>query len=230
MQQLPALNMAGFLFTGSDTGGFGCDTTEDLMLRWLQYSLFTPLFRNHSADGTRLQELYQFDNIASAAEMIKIRYALIPYLYSEFLKAALNDEMMFRPLAFDFPEDNTAKQAEDQLFLGNELMIAPIYKQNAQGRYVYLPEEMMMISMKSVSDYTAAVLPAGHHYVEAPLDTLVFFIRKGKAIPFGAAADNTSQIDMSALRLLGYDGSTYELYSDNGYSPEPEDSLKITTL
>lgn len=230
MQQLPALNMAGFLFTGSDTGGFGCDTTEDLMLRWLQYSLFTPLFRNHSADGTRLQELYQFDNIASAAEMIKIRYALIPYLYSEFLKAALNDEMMFRPLAFDFPEDNTAKQAEDQLFLGNELMIAPIYKQNAQGRYVYLPEEMMMISMKSVSDYTAAVLPAGHHYVEVPLDTLVFFIRKGKAIPFGAAADNTSQIDMSALRLLGYDGSTYELYSDNGYSPEPEYSLKITTL
>lgn len=230
MQQLPALNMAGFLFTGSDTGGFGCDTTEDLMLRWLQYSLFTPLFRNHSADGTRLQELYQFDNIASAAEMIKIRYALIPYLYSEFLKAALNDEMMFRPLAFDFPEDNTAKQAEDQLFLGNELMIAPIYKQNAQGRYVYLPEEMIMISMKSVNDYTAAVLPAGHHYVEVPLDTLVFFIRKGKAIPFGAAADNTSQIDMSALRLLGYDGSTYELYSDNGYSPEPEDSLKITTL
>ena len=230
MQQLPALNMAGFLFTGSDTGGFGCDTTEDLMLRWLQYSLFTPLFRNHSADGTRLQELYQFDNIASAAEMIKIRYALIPYLYSEFLKAALNDEMMFRPLAFDFPEDNTAKQAEDQLFLGNELMIAPIYKQNAQGRYVYLPEEMMMISMKSVSDYTAAVLPAGHHYVEVPLDTLVFFIRKGKAIPFGAAADNTSQIDMSAIRLLCYDGSTYELYSDNGYSPEPEDSLKITTL
>ena len=230
MQQLPALNMAGFLFTGSDTGGFGCDTTEDLMLRWLQYSLFTPLFRNHSADGTRLQELYQFDNIASAAEMIKIRYALIPYLYSEFLKAALNDEMMFRPLAFDFPEDNTAKQVEDQLFLGNELMIAPIYKQNAQGRYVYLPEEMMMISMKSVNDYTVAVLPAGHHYVEAPLDTLVFFIRKGKAISFGAAADNTSQIDMSALRLLGYEGSTYELYSDNGYSPEPEDSLKITTL
>ena len=55
MQQLPALNMAGFLFTGCDTGGFGCDTTEDLMLRWLQYSLFTPLFRNHSADGTRQQ-------------------------------------------------------------------------------------------------------------------------------------------------------------------------------
>ena len=92
MQQLPALNMAGFLFTGSDTGGFGCDTTEDLMLRWLQYSLFTPLFRNHSADGTREQELYRFSNADAAGNMIRIRYSLVPYLYSEFLKAALQDE------------------------------------------------------------------------------------------------------------------------------------------
>lgn len=55
-------------FVGSDTGGFGSDTTEDLMLRWLQYALFTPLFRNHSADGTREQELYRFDNVQAAAE------------------------------------------------------------------------------------------------------------------------------------------------------------------
>ncbi|MFR0950537.1 MAG: hypothetical protein ACLSFT_08415 [Ruminococcus callidus] len=85
--------------------------------------------------------------------MVKIRYSLIPYLYSEFLKAALHDEMMFRPLAFDFPEDAEAAQVEDQLFLGNELMIAPIYKQNAQGRYVYLPEEMMLVRMKSYDNY-----------------------------------------------------------------------------
>ena len=137
MQQLPALNMAGFLFTGSDTGGFGCDTTEDLMIRWLQYSLFTPLFRNHSADGTREQELYQFSNVEATGKMIQIRYSLIPYLYSEFLKAALNDEMMFKPLAFDFPDDAMAEQVEDQLLLGNELMIAPIYKQNAQQQGLY---------------------------------------------------------------------------------------------
>ena len=112
MQQLPALNMAGFLFTGSDTGGFGCDTTEDLMIRWLQYSLFTPLFRNHAADGTREQELYQFSNVEAAGKMIQIRYSLIPYLYSEFLKAALNDEMMFKPLSCDFPDDAMAEQVE----------------------------------------------------------------------------------------------------------------------
>lgn len=230
MQQLPALNMAGFLFTGSDTGGFGCDTTEDLMMRWLQYSLFTPLFRNHSADWTRYQELYQFDNVNAAAEMVKIRYCLIPYLYSEFLKAALNDEMMFKPLAFDFPEDDMAKHVDDQLLLGNELMIAPVYKQNASGRYVYLPEEMLMVRMKSADSYTTEVLTKGHHYVDIALDELVFFVRKGRAIPFGKCAESTDRLDQSSLKLLGYPGSSYELYSDNGFSPVPEDSLKITKM
>lgn len=230
MQQLPALNMAGFLFTGSDTGGFGCDTTEDLMIRWLQYSLFTPLFRNHSADGTREQELYQFSNVEAAGKMIQIRYSLIPYLYSEFLKAALNDEMMFKPLSFDFPDDAMAEQVEDQLLLGNELMIAPIYKQNAQGRYVYLPEEMMLVRMHSSKDYTTEILPKGHHYVSVGLDELVFFIRNQKAILFAESAENTAKTDYNTIQLLGYEGSSYELYADNGTSPNPEDSLTIKTL
>lgn len=230
MQQLPALNMAGFLFVGSDTGGFGSDTTEDLMLRWLQYALFTPLFRNHSADGTREQELYRFDNVQAAAEMIKIRYALLPYLYSEFLKAALQDEMMFEPLAFEFPDDSMAKQVEDQLLLGKELMIAPVYKQNAQGRYVYLPEEMMLVRMRSCASYETKILPKGHHYIAIALDELVFFIRKQKSIPLAKPAANTEQIDLQTCQLLGYPNSSYELYADNGDSPRPEDSLHRSTL
>ena len=230
MQQLPALNMAGFLFTGSDTGGFGCDTTEDLMLRWLQYSLFTPLFRNHSADGTREQELYRFSNADAAGNMIRIRYSLVPYLYSEFLKAALQDEMMFRPLAFDFADDADAKQVDDQLLLGNELMIAPIYKQNAKGRYVYLPEEMMLVRMRSDEDYETEILPKGHHYVPAELNELVFFIRNQKAIPFAQAAMNTAETDWNTVRLLGYSGCSYEMYADNGTSPNPEDSLTVSVI
>ena len=230
MQQLPALNMAGFLFTGSDTGGFGCDTTEDLMLRWLQYSLFTPLFRNHSADGTREQELYRFSNADAAGNMIRIRYSLVPYLYSEFLKAALQDEMMFRPLAFDFADDADAKQVDDQLLLGKELMIAPIYKQNAKGRYVYLPEEMMLVRMRSDEDYETEILPKGHHYVPAELNELVFFIRNQKAIPFAKAAKNTAETDWNTVRLLGYSGCSYEMYADNGTSPNPEDSLTVSVI
>ena len=230
MQQLPALNMAGFLFTGSDTGGFGCDTTEDLMLRWLQYSLFTPLFRNHSAAGTREQELYQFSAVEAMGEMIKIRYSLIPYLYSEFLKSALNDEMMFRPLSFDFPDDEDSLLVEDQLLLGNELMIAPIYKQNAQGRYVYLPEEMMLVRMRKYDDFDTEILPKGHHYVRAGLDELVFFIRHGKSIPMCKPAECTEKTDLNTIKLLGYPDCTYTLYMDNGFSPDPQESLKITDL
>lgn len=221
MQQLPALNMAGFLFIGCDTGGFGCDITEDLMLRWLQYSVFTPLFRNHSADGTRHQELYRFGNVNTTGEVIKIRYCLIPFLYSEFLKAAINDTIMFSPLAFEFEDDEDACQTEDQLFIGNELMIAPIYQQNAKGRHVYLPEEMMLIRMRTFADYEIEKLPKGHHFVKADLNELIFFIRKDKAIPFGRPIKNTSELNclsdsMEGLKLLGYDNTHYTLYWDDG--------------
>ncbi len=216
LQMMPSLNMAGFIYTGADVGGFGSDTTEDLMLRWLQLAVFTPLMRNHSSRGTREQELYRFDNCEDCKKMIEIRYGLIPYLYSEYMKAVLSDEMMFRPLAFDFPEDTEARGVEDQLLLGNEVMVAPVYNQNARGRYVYLPEEMMLVRMRSLTDYETEVLAAGHHYIKADLSELVFFIRKGKAIPVGKAAKNTAQLDKGTLRLIGYLGAEYTLYEDDG--------------
>ena len=220
LQMMPSLNMTGFLYTGADVGGFGSDTTEDLMLRWLQLAVFTPLMRNHSSRGTREQELYRFDNCETCKKMIEIRYGLIPYLYSEYMKAALLDEMMFRPLGFDFPEDADARGVEDQLFLGNELMIVPVYTQNAAGRYVYLPEEMMLVRMRSLTDYEMEVLAAGHHYVKAELNELVFFIRKGKAIPVGAAAMNTEKLDAATLKMIGFGGAEYELYEDDRYTKE----------
>ncbi|MGN0634562.1 MAG: glycoside hydrolase family 31 protein [Oscillospiraceae bacterium] len=226
MQQLPALNMAGFIFTGSDTGGFGCDTTEDLVLRWLQYSLFTPLFRNHAADGTREQELYRFSTVKAMGEMIKIRYSLIPYLYSEFLKAALDDEMLFTPLAFEFPDDENAVNVDDQLLLGSELMIAPIYKQNARGRYVYLPEDMTLIRMRSFDDHDEEQLPKGHHYVTAETEELIFFIRSGKCIPMFAPAENTASIDLSAMKMLGSKDGEYILYKDDGISSDTQKTLE----
>lgn len=225
MSQLPGLNMAGFLYTGPDVGGFGCDTTEDLMIRWLQYSLFTPLFRNHSCDGTRMQELYRFSTKAIMGEMIKIRYALIPYLYSEFLKARENDEMMFRPLAFDYDDDD-ARQVDDQLLLGDQVMIAPIYKQNAKGRYVYLPEEMMCVRMRGWNDFECATFEKGHHYISAELHEMFFFIRKGCAIPLVEPAMSTKDIDYSTTQLLGYEAS-YVLYKDDGISLNNDGKLEI---
>ncbi len=225
MQMTASLNMVGFLYTGADTGGFGCDTTEELMLRWLQLSVFMPLMRNHSALGTREQELYRFRNCEDCKKMIEIRYGLIPYLYSEFMKAAINDDMMFRPLGFDF-KDEAARNTEDQVLLGSELMLAPVCTRNAKGRYVYLPEEMLLIRMRSLEDYDCEPLPKGHHYVKADLKELIFFIRKGKAIPVGKSAKNTESLDSDHLSLLGYEGAEYELYEDDGISRNVMGSIR----
>ena len=218
LKMLPSLNMCGFLYTGADLGGFGADTTRDLVLRWLALGVFTPLMRNHSALGTREQEAYQFENIEDFRHVIGVRYRLVPYLYSEYMKAALNDDMMFRPLAFDYTDDAFATQVEDQLLLGNEIMIAPVYTQNAKGRYVYLPEEMMFVKFLGNGNMFQEILPKGIHYVEVALNEVPLFIRKGKAIPVADVAQTVKDIDPSTIRMIGYEGAEYDRYDDDGVS------------
>ena len=218
LKMLPSLNMCGFLYTGADLGGFGADTTRDLVLRWLALGVFTPLMRNHSALGTREQEAYQFENIEDFRHVIGVRYRLIPYLYSEYMKAALNDDMMFRPLAFDYTDDAFATQVEDQLLLGNEIMIAPVYTQNAKGRYVYLPEEMMFVKFLPDGTISQEILEKGHHYVEVALNEVPLFIRKGKAIPVADVAQTVKDIDPATIRMIGYEGAEYDRYDDDGVS------------
>ena len=222
IQMTANLNMTGFLYTGADLGGFGCDTTADLMLRWLQFGVFTPLMRNHASSGTRQQEVYQFDNMEACRQMIQIRYALLPYIYSEYVKAALRDEMMFMPLAFEY-KDQMSRGVEDQLLFGNELMLTPVYTQNANGRGVYLPEEMMLVRMKSISEIETKIYEKGYYYVECKAEELIFFIRKGKAIPLGEGAQCVAQLQNEKLRMLGYEGAEYELYDDDGYTKDISD-------
>ncbi len=72
--------------------------------------VFTPLMRNHSATGTREQECYQFENIEDFRAVINTRYRLVPYLYSEYMKAALNDDMYFKPLGLFIRMTRLSKQ------------------------------------------------------------------------------------------------------------------------
>lgn len=226
LQMLPSLNMAGFLFNGADLGGFGCNTTEDLLLRWLQLGVFTPLMRNHSARGTREQEAYRFANWEALRDTLTVRYGLLPYLYSQFMKAALSDGMYFRPLAFDYPQDETARRVEDQVMLGDECMIAPVYEQNAVGRHVYLPENMLLVRFRSATDYDLTPMEAGHYWLELGMNELPLFIRRGCVIPLAKPAEYVEGIDDTDLTLLGWlDGDvTFTLYNDDGYTTTP--SLK----
>lgn len=204
IKMLPSLNMCGFLYVGADLGGFGSHTTRDLLLRWLALGVFTPLMRNHSALGTREQECYQFENPEDFKAVISVRYRLIPYLYDTFVRSAKENDMMFKPMAFVYPEDSFCRSIEDQLMLGDELMIAPVYTQNAIGRYVYLPEEMMFVKFLPDGSYTRQILDPGHHFIEVALNEVPLFIRKGKNIPLAKPACSVAELDEQDLEHVGY--------------------------
>lgn len=218
LKMLPSLNMCGFLYVGADLGGFGADTSRELLLRWLALGVFTPLMRNHAALGTRNQECYLFEQLEDFRHIIGVRYRLLPYIYSEYMKAALTDDMLFKPLAFEYPTDTMAATVEDQLMLGNEIMIAPVYTQNAKGRYVYLPEEMMFVSFLPDGSISTEILEKGHHYISVPLNVVPLFIRSGKCIPVADAAESVAELDTDTIKLIGYKDSAYVLYEDDGYT------------
>ena len=221
IQMMPNVQLCGFLYTGADLCGFSYDTTPDLALRWLEFGLFTPLMRNHATDGSRMQEYYRFaDMLPALRKMLRLRYALLPYLYSTFMKAALENTSYFRPLGFDFPADPDAREVQDQLLLGEGVMVAPVYTQNASGRHVYLPEAMKLYRIRSVDDYGTELLPAGHHYVRCALDEVLLFIRPGHAVPVARPASCTAQLDETSLTLWACpdeNGSARcRMYTDDG--------------
>ena len=235
IQMMPSVQMCGFLYSGADLCGFSCDTTPDLVLRWLEFGLLTPLMRNHSAVGTRMQEYYRFPEVLPAVRnMIRLRYALLPYLYSEFMKAALENTSYFRPLAFDYPDDSDAREVEDQLLLGEGLMAAPVYVQNAHGRHVYLPEPMKLLRLRAVDDYDEEILPAGHHYIRCALDEMLLFIRPGHIIPVAQPANNTAELDDASLTLWSFlpngESAEYRMYRDDGVTTEYEKKEHWKTL
>ena len=235
IQMMPSVQMCGFLYSGADLCGFSCDTTPDLALRWLEFGLLTPLMRNHSAVGTRMQEYYRFPEVLPAVRnMIRLRYALLPYLYSEFMKAALENTSYFRPLAFDYPDDPDAREVEDQLLLGEGLMAAPVYVQNAHGRHVYLPEPMKLLRLRAVDDYDEEILPAGHHYIRCALDEMLLFLRPGHIVPVAQPANSTSELDDASLTLWSFlpngESAEYRMYRDDGVTTEYEKKEHWKTL
>ena len=176
--------------------------------------VFTPLMRNHAALGTREQECYQFEHIEDFRHVIGVRYRLIPYLYSEFMKAATQDDMYFKPLGFVYPNDRRAVETEDQLMLGNEVMIAPVYTQNATGRFVYLPEEMKFLKFLPDGSVYEEIMPAGNHYIDVALNEVPMFIKKDKCIPVVDVAQSVEEINYATMKMIGYAGASYDMYAE----------------
>lgn len=221
MKLLPAINMCGFMYTGPDTGGFQSDASSELMTRWMQFSIFTPLLRNHAALGSRDQEPFAFEASTrqTLKKMIELRYALIPYLYSAYMKAVRERLPYAENLLMDY-EGARVKEIEDQLLIGEALMIAPIYKQNRRGRMVHLPEAMLLWTSKGPLVETLEVIGAGDYYAPISLEEVPLFIRPDKGILLGDVAQTVNQINKTELTYLGFlvDKIKDEFYDDDGCS------------
>ncbi len=232
IKMMPSLNMCGFLYSGADLGGFGSNTTRDLLLRWLAFGIFTPLMRNHAALGPREQECYQFEGLDDFREILTLRYRLIPYIYSEFVKASQNNSLLFSPLAFSWPQDKVACEIEDQLLMGESLMLTPVYQPNVSGRTVYLPEDMLFVKFTSATEYKTESKKAGWHYIACALNEVCFFIRKDHLLPLCPPCECTGELDYSNFELLGKtkEGLSYELYMDDGYTKDIAHEGRYLTL
>lgn len=231
VKQMPSINMAGFYYVGADTGGFGGSSNGELLVRWMQFSIFTPLLRNHSAIGNVNQEPYVFGEQITEynRRLIRARYMLLPYLYSEYMKAVNDGLMMFKPLSFEC-RDKEALDSEDQLYLGNELMLAPVTGANLSSRLVYLPEEMAEVSF-SEEAVTLKTVGMGNRRLEYGLSDLKFFIRKNRLLPYVAPAMTTKDLDIGTLHMVGYvdDVAEYILYDDDGISCDHEAGIHVET-
>lgn len=221
IKMMPSLNMCGFIYSGADTGGFSGDANAQLLIRWTQFSLFTPLFRNHSAMGTRKQEPYAFDieSTQIIREAIRLRYKLLPYIYSEYMKAVRGEDVYIAPLSFEY-EDKNSKSVENQLLVGDSIMVAPIYEENAIGRYVWLPEEMLLWKASKGDERSYKVMDKGHSFIEVDIDEIPIFIRKNKMLILGKHASRVEDLENEELNIIAFieDKATYTYYDDDGKS------------
>lgn len=221
LQMLPGANFCGFLYSGSDMGGFGASASAELVVRWTQLGVFTPLMRNHAALGTRPQEPFSFDrrSMAIMREHIKLRYRMVPYLYSEYMKAVHSGDALFYPLSFEF-DSGRVKAVEDQLLVGESLMCTPVYEQNARGRHVHLPEDMLLWKVKTHDHLDVELVEAGDHYLPVALEEMPVFIRQDRILPLTDAVSWMDERQPETLDVVVYlkEGARYELLHDDGIS------------
>ncbi len=215
VQMFLNLSLSGVPFCGGDVGGFLENTTPELFLRWFQFSTFTPFFRNHSNIGTIDQEPWALGEPVEeiCRTFLHLRYQLLPYLYCLFAEARSTGAPIMRPLLWHYPNDPVAVACGDQFLLGRDLMIAPVLRQGAVARSVYLPNDTW------IQFWTGEPLVGGQHVVsEAPLSAIPLYLRAGAILPFGPAQQFVGEIPDDTLMIHCVPGPQGRLdwYEDDG--------------
>ncbi len=218
-----------WFWRGDFDAGIEDEGYRELFVRWFQYGAFLPMFRAHGTDTPR--EIWRFGEPGSRtyealSRILRIRYRLLPYLYSLAGAVRFEASTMLRALVFDFRDDERAIRVEDQFMVGSALMVCPVTRPQYFGpgsrplagvpesRNVYLPD-----SGRWHDFWTGAVLEGGRT-IEAPspLEIIPVFVRAGSILPWGPEVMHSGEATDEPLGIRIYPGADgeFSLYEDSG--------------
>lgn len=220
--------MAGLPFWSMDTGGFsvmgkfqkdsGLEEWRELQTRWHQFGAFIPLFRAHGQWPPR--ELWNIAPEGSPAYesilyYMKLRYRLMPYIYSMAGMVHFDDYTMMRGLPMDFQDDVAAHTVTDQWMFGPALMPCPVCEYGARSREVYLPSGIWY------DFYSENKVEAGsgcNVIADAPYERIPLYVRGGSIIPLGPEIQWTDEKPADPLEIVVWPGAdaSFTLYEDDG--------------
>ncbi|MFC0319617.1 MULTISPECIES: glycoside hydrolase family 31 protein [Olivibacter] len=222
-------SMSGLPYWTMDVGGFlvekryyqpqAADQEEwrELNSRWYQFGAFTPIFRAHGQFPFR-----EPFNIApeghpaynSMVYYIRLRYRLLPYLYSLACKTYHDDYSILRGLAMDFTGDTTTYNINDQFMLGPSLLVNPVTRKGANSRTLYLPTGTSWYNF-----YTGEQVQGGQQIdAPAPFERIPVFVKAGSILPLGPSLQYTDEKNDQATTLYVFEGGNgdFTLYEDDG--------------
>ena len=228
MQMSAGLNysMSGIPFWGMDIGGFSVMSKfydpasrpewQELQTRWHQFGAFVPLFRTHGQYPYR--ELWHIAEEGTPAYesilyYMRLRYRLMPYLYSLAGAAHFDDYTLMRGLPMDFPDDPQVRDLDDQWLLGPTLMPCPVSEYQVRSREVYFPQTGWY------DFYTGTFTDGGRSVtVPAPYERMPLFVREGSILPVGPAMEWSDEKPADDIRIYVYAGADarFTLYEDDG--------------
>ncbi len=243
------LSLCGVPHYNSDIGGFflwdfqnplqNADYRE-LYARWIQFGAFCPMMRSHGADAPR--EIYQFgekgEPVYDAIEKyIKLRYSLLPYIYSTSWDVTENHSSMMRALVMDFSSDKKVLNIDDQYMFGKSILVCPVtermYNQNGKAdfstvkkRELYLPAGTNWIDF-----WTGERIKGGQTIKkESPIDIMPLYVKAGSIIPIGPDVQYAEEKEWDNLEIRIYEGADGEftLYEDENDNYNYEKGLYST--
>jgi alpha-D-xyloside xylohydrolase len=191
----------------------GYDDYPELYVRWFEYGAFEPNFRTH---GSRTyNEVWSYGKQAEPIleKYLKLRYQLMPYIYSLGYNTYRTGAPYMRALFMDFPDDPKVADLRDEYMFGPAFLVAPVTEQGATSRDVYLPAGTDWYNY-----WTNEIVHGGQTIkVEAPIDTLPLFVRAGSIVPLGEPVENTSQGQkIDKVRVYPGANGEFTLYEDDG--------------